>query len=275
MKRCEKYFISAVILLAVLLFAVPISAASKTAKLTVKAGQIYYVKDSNISGNAISANKFKVTPKTSATKYDIVYVAKDSNGLIRERCFTNYGKTIISQTINGYIKSSSGANSGILLGIRVRSGSVLLQVASSRASDTFVLKLITSTKAPLVGRAVRKNREVKFTMTAGNTKYLPVIFGGTSGTQIKRPLSSTKYEVYTFLSSALRCQTYTNGSVSSTKTYSYNSSYSLSQKSYRCVLIYLPVGSSRSSGWLQTIKGYACYQYPRSYLGIKYTLKDI
>lgn len=274
MKKHSRLVLSVMVFLVVLLFAVPGSAETKTAtaQIIVKAGETYYVKDNNISGNGITSNIFRITPQTAATRYDIVYVAKDSNGAIRERCFANYKGTITSQRIRGYIKTSQSANSGILLGVFVRKGSALLKVQST-GPDELALKPIKTSKSPIVGRTVRKNQKLKLTMRAGNTSYLPLVFGGTSGTKIRRPLSSTKYEEYTFMSAYLRCVTYTNGKQSSIRTYKYNSSYVMNAKSYRCVLIYLPLGSSRTSGWLKTMRGNACYQFPRSYLGIQYTLQ--
>lgn len=273
MKGKKRLLTALTVLFITLLFAVPASAKIKTAVLTVKAGNIYYVVDENISGNAIIANQFTVTPQGSA-KYDIVYVGKSSDGSIRERCYVNYNKPLTSQAINGYIKSSETANTGALLGIRVRTGTVKISVSSSRNADSFALKPLKSSKSPLAARTVVKGRKVQFQMRAGNTKYIPLIFGGTTGTSIRRPLSSTTYEVYTFLSSALRCVTYRNGVKASTVSYKYMTTFSLSGKKYRSVLIYIPASaSSRSSGWLTTTKGYACFQYPRSYLGIAYQLK--
>ena len=259
--------------LAAALLPVSAQAATKTATLTVKAGNVYYVMDQNISGNGITANKFTAAPDTSGTRYDIVYAA-NSGGAIIEKCLVNYSKTLQAKAVKGYIKSSAGSNKGILLGIRVRSGSVKLSVASSRSGSSFALKPVKSSKTPLVARTVAKGSRVNFKMNAGNTNYMPLIFGGVTGTTIKRTLSSTRYELYTFKSGSVTCTTYSNKTKVGSKTYKYNSTYTLSRKLYRCVLIFIPANtSSRSSGWMATTKGSACFLYPRSYLGIKYQMK--
>lgn len=259
--------------LAAVMIPVSAQAATKTATLTVKAGTVYYVMDQNISGNGITANKFTATPQTSGTKYDIVYAA-NSGGAVIEKCLVNYSKTLQANAVKGYIKSSSGSNKGILLGIRVRSGSVKLTVSSARSGSSFALKPVKSSKTPLVARTVAKGSRVNFKMNAGNTSYMPLIFGGVTGTRIKRTLSSNRYELYTFKSGYVTCTTYANKTKVNTKNYKYNSTYTLSKKLYRCVLIFIPANSaSRSSGWMATTKGSACFLYPRSYLGIKYQMK--
>lgn len=249
--------------------------AAKTNSKTIRAGQIFYVMDSDISGHAISQNQFAVTPKTSSTRYDLIY-AYGTTGEMQVRMAVGLSSSFKSSPSNAYIKSSPGSNTGALLGIRVRSGTVVVQIATQNAANTFTLSLTNrpSNMTPIRARTVAKGKKINFKMAQGNAAYIPLIFGGTSGTKIKRTLSSTKYELYVFKSSYLERKTYQNGSKISTVQIKYNTKYSLSGKSYLCTLIQIrPSSTSKSTGWMKNTKGNACFLYPRDFLGVSYSMK--
>ena len=253
--------------------------AAKTNSKTIKAGQIYYVMDSDISGHAISQNQFAVTPKTSSTRYDLIYAYESNDGgqsKLQVRMAVGLSSSFKSTAGRAYIKSSPASNTGALLGIRVRSGTVVVQIATQNAANTFTLSLTNrpSNMTPIRARTVAKGKKINFKMAQGNAAYIPLIFGGTSGTKIKRTLSSTKYELYVFKSSYLERKIYQNGSKISTVQIKYNTKYSLSGKSYLCTLIQIrPSATSKSTGWMKNTKGNACFLYPRDFLGVSYTMQ--
>lgn len=257
------------------LFSTVTAHAAKIESKTMKKGQIYYIMDTDIRGHGITANQFSVTPKTSSSRYDLIF-AYSTGGQVSVRMAVNLGSTFTSTATGAYIKSSAGSNTGALMGIHVRAGSVVVKVATQNAANTFTLSLVNvkSSQTPLRTKTVSKGKKIQFQIKQGNTPYLPLIFGGTKGTKIKRPLSSTKYELYIFQAAYLEKRIYLNKKLNSTTQLKYNSTYPYSGKNYLCTLMQVvPSSSSKSSGWMEVTKGKGCFLYPREFLGVVYTMK--
>ena len=253
------------------------AASKKTKKKTIKAGQTYYVLNKNIKKNKVTSNTFEVTPKDKTARYDLVYAFINANGETRTLAITDAAVSLKS-TSKAYMKKTAKANSGALLGIRVRTGEVTLKVTSTRKSGKFALtfKKYDKKRTPLVSQKVKKNKTVEFTMATGNVTAIPVIFGGLEGTVVRRATSETRYEQYTFRAKNLLLETYENDKRVAKTTVKYHSTYELKDKTYYSVLFSMPVSAkakTKSSGVLTVVTGTANFMYPREYLGITCTVE--
>lgn len=264
-----------VAIFASLLSVVPASAATLSNKKTINAGQVYYIMDSDISTHKITSNYFVVTPQTTTSSYDIIFATGTASAPVIRSAVGLTG-TFTSPKTSAYIKSSLSSNTGALLGIRVRKGTVVVTLYSTSNTGKFglSLKLRGSNQTPLRARTVAKGKRVNFAMAAGNVDKLPLIFGGTKGSKIKRTLSSNKYELYTFGGKKLTRATYVNKVKTASVTISYNTVYALNGKQYLCSLIQVPVSSkNRVTGWMKNTKGDVVFIYPRDFLSVKYSMK--
>ena len=277
MKKRYAALTALLLMAAVLMPATAKAAVTKSKTVTLKKGQVVYVVDTNISKNKITGNSFSVTPTSTKSYYDMVFVfgtkAKPS---VRALVNTNF-KYTSSSKVTAYMKESANANTGALVALRVRSGSVKLKVSSTRASGGFKLKFQkrTDTKTILRMTDVEKGRQIQFTMADGNVSIMPLIFGGTSGTKIRRRLNDTRYELYTFGDKNMTRKTYQDKKVVSSQTIKYNSIYTdTSGRKFYFVVIPVPASATlRVSGWMTTTKGMARYFYPKEYLGFSYDMK--
>lgn len=271
--------VAALLLMAAVLAPVTAKAASqtKTKSKTIKAGQVFYVLNTNIKKNKVTSNKYVITPRNSSSYYDLIFVRGTADSpSVRALVNTNFKYS--SDVVSGYLKKSAKANSGCLLAIRVRSGSVKVQVSSTRNASSFALKFRQAADSKTILRMadVEKGKRIQFTMPAGNIDDMPLIFGGTIGTKIKRTLSDTRYELYTFGEKKLVRTTYQNKKAVSSASVSYNSTYTdaAGRKFYFSIIPVPASATLRISGWMATTKGYARYFYPKEYLGLKVTLEE-
>ncbi len=259
--------------LAAALFLTPAAAQAATVTGGAELGQgaMYYLRDKDISGNRITANSFTVRPLTAGTSYNIVY-AQGTRAQPKEYLAVNVTKTLKGAATSAYIKKQASNNVGMLLGIYVRKGSVALSVTSTGTSTKFVLKLVKLSKQPVAFRTVGKNRKIRFDMATGNLTAIPLVFGGTTNTRIRRTLASDKYELYVFGSTKMKRTTYISGKAAASQTFAYETSYAYNGHKYHCKLMPISAVNVKTSGWMQTTKGYSCFFYPRDYLGLKFTM---
>jgi uncharacterized protein YxeA len=264
-------------MLLMLAFSATVSAATAKAKTTVTGGQCCYLKIKDIKGSGVTSHYFKIQPK-SGTRYDLIY-AYDNSGKTRAGMFWNYGKAFTSPNTNAYIKNKASANAGVILGIRVRSGSVDIQTVctGSKTKNYIVKDSRSSSRPPLVHTRVQTGHSVAFRMTAGNLAAMPLILSGTKGTSMRRIISSSqnKYAVYTFNASYATVTNYVDGKRSgSQKQMKYYSSFTNSGKKFYCTFLdFAPSGSSFYTGEMQTTRGTMFYITARDYLGMQGTLK--
>ncbi|MBQ1492771.1 MAG: hypothetical protein IIZ39_12505 [Blautia sp.] len=257
-----------------LLLAVPTMAVTHKNTKTITAGTkgtIYYVLDQKIAEHGITANQVQIEPQTANTMFDVV-LAAGTSASPSIQCVVGRTTKLTSQATNAYIKSSSGADSGAVCGIRVSRGSVKLTVYSTSNLSAMGLVLVNREYkyTPLRGQTIPKGRSINFAMTKGNVANIPLIFGGTKGSKIKRTLSSTKYEVYSFGSSKMMRTVYTNGVKGASIQISYHSTYTTGGKKYLCTLIPIPASAqSKSTGWMKNTKGNVAFFYMRDFLGMK------
>lgn len=277
MRNLKKMLAGSALLICLTLLAVPAMATTHKNTKTIEAGEkgIYYVVDSKIAEHGISANQFTVEPQSANTMFDIVY-ATGSSESPSIMSLVGYQSKLTSKATNAYIKTSSGADTGAVLGIRVSKGSVKLTVYSTSNLEAMGLSLINrvASATPLRGKTLAKNRSINFQMSKGNVANIPLIFGGTKGSKIKRTISSTKYEVYSFGSSQMTRTVYTSGQKGAVTRISYQSKYRSSGKTYLCTLIPVPASATnRASGWMKNTKGSIAFFYMRDYVGMKYGLR--
>ena len=258
-------------LIALVLLPSHVMAATAVGGMELSAGNMYYLRDKNISGNGVTSNSFTITPTVSGTAYDIVYAQGTRTAPI-EYCAVNVTKTLKGKNTSAYIKTNASDNIGMLLGIRIRKGKASLRITSTGTSSSFRLTAAKLTMTPLASKNVAKGRKIQFRMSTGNLSAIPLVFGGTKGTKIRRRLSSTKHEIYTFNASSLKQVSYVNGKASGSRTFPYETSYKSNGKKYLCKLINLSAATSRVSGSMQTTKGAACFVFPRDYLGLEVTM---
>lgn len=251
-----------------------VSAADKTISKVISSGEIYYVRDTDISGHRTTGNKFEIRVSSSGASYDLIYAKGGSRASATAGMVVNMKKSSAHDCGTAYIKKSATANSGILLGIRVRTGKVQLRIttSSSNGSTLSFLKR-PSDQTPLVACRVPKGYQSYYVMKRGNLKYIALVIGGMVNSVVKRPLDSTRYEQYAFKSSYILKSVYQNGQRVGTSTkLKYNTAYNLDGYQYRCTLIQLAYGSARNSGVFKTVKGAACYVFPRDYLGYEFNV---
>ena len=269
----KRLTVAAMALGLMVLCAIPAMAATKMNYKEVKAGETYFVGDTDIAGHAITSNYFKTEIQTPGSKYDLIFsMGTASNPSIG--ALVNYTKEYKSSATNAYIKTTSGSNSGYLVGIRVRTGQVKLNLYTTTTDGSWNLSLAKGKGSPLRARTLAKGRRITFYKGAGNVASLPVIFGGTQGARIQRKINSTTFELYVFGPSSLRRLVYKNNklSASDSRTIKYNSSYRLSGKNYQLALVPMPVNSSNSTGQMKNVKGNICFFYPRDYLKVTFKL---
>ncbi|MBQ1491728.1 MAG: hypothetical protein IIZ39_07185 [Blautia sp.] len=248
------------------------ASAAQTKTKQISAGQVYYVMDSNISGNAILRNQFKITRLTSDTTYELIF-AYGSSGDVQMDMRVNCQSNFTSPVTNAYLKKSASANTGALFGIRVVKGKVKVTIASQNAANTFALSLANrpNTETPIRACAVKKGRSIRFVKNQGNISDLPLIFAGIKGAKITRTLSATQKEVYVFKGSYLQQKTYVNGNKVSTKKIKYDSTWNYSGDTYHTALMHLRSSSQNTtSGWMKVSKKNACFMYPRQFFGVTY-----
>ena len=240
---------------------------------TISAGQVYYVLDSKISGNRISANQFRVKVMTSDAMYDLIY-AYGTGSNVQMGMEVNRKTTFTSPKTNAYLKNSASANSGALVGVRVTKGTVKLTIASVNPAGTFALQLsnLPSTKTPIRARTVKKGKNIRFHKSKGNLADFPLIFAGTKGAKITRTLSATQTEEYTFKSSYIKVVTLVNEKAVSTTKFKYDDTWTYNGNTYYTALIHLGT-SGTTSGWMKVDKANVCFMYPRLFLGVTYETK--
>lgn len=277
MKIMKKMLVGITLAACALMLALPASATTFKNTKTIQAGAKgnYFLVDQNISGHQIQGNSFMVEPLESGTTFDIVY-ATGTKASPSVMSLVGYKSKLSRSMTDALIMSSAGENSGAVCGIRVSKGSVKLTVYSQSNQSSMGLSLVNVEKAhtPLRGKTVAKSRSINFAMSKGNVEKIPLIFGGTKGSKIKRTLSSTKYEVYSFGGTKMTRTVYTNKVKGATVSISYHSTYKSSGKTYLCTMIPIPASAtSRASGWMKTTKGNVAFFYPRDFLGMKYAMK--
>ncbi|MBR2528504.1 MAG: hypothetical protein IKE58_08550 [Blautia sp.] len=270
MRKMKSFFIPIIAVLALLGMSSIVSADTRTGTKTLKAGEIVYFVDSNISGNQVSANRFTITPESSSTRYDAVY-ASGTRSSAYGKSVVNCGKKLAPAATSAYVKSSASQNSGYLVGVRVRSGSVKVSITSTSKRAGFFISLSrrSSANPPLNNTLVPKGKRARFIMKGGNSIYIPLIFGGTKGTRIDRKISASYVEEYIFNQSYVTRTLYQNGKKKSVNRLPYNTEFTYNNYAYRTVLMLFKYNaSSRSTGILTTVKGSACYSYPTEFLNI-------
>ncbi len=253
-------------------FLFPVSASAKVYEdeKVLMAGESWYIRNEDITGNRIMKDGFSITPLQAGTTYDVIYAAgtaSDPSVMMA----ANLTRKLTPGYTSAYIKTGAGSNVGTLAGIRVRSGSVEVTVRQS-GGETYALKWAEN-DTPLVVLRRLKGKKARFQMETGNLKYIPIILCGTRGAKIRRTLSKANknYEIYSFGKKKMTRTVYLGGRKAEVQNFSYQSKCSLQGDQYYCVQInFAPSASARSTGWMQTTKGKAAFWYSRYFLGMKY-----
>ena len=264
-------------LVAVLLSVPGLAATTLTRSVTVSPGKVLYIVNKDISASQILSNSITVQVASSSTRYDIVFAGGNTQETTAIMAI-NIGSGFRSAANANYIKSSASDNSGSLLGIMVRSGKVKITITSVTNSQTFGLTPMSRTSKvnPIKMVKVAKKKKINLSMTSGNLAKMPLIMMGTTGSKMKRVLStaSKTYEQYKFTGSGLNRTTYQNGKKVSSVNIRYDTGFSDGGKGYKCARIsVIPSNVTKSSGWMQTISGDVAYGYMSNYIGMKYKIK--
>ena len=152
-----------------LLLAVPAMATTHKNVKTITAGTkgtIYYVLDQKIAEHGITSNQFMIEPETANTMFDVVF-ASGTSASPSITCVVGRTTKLTSAATNAYIKSSSGADTGAVLGVRVSRGSVKLTVYSTSNLSAMGLVLVNREYryTPLRGQTLPRGRSINFAMT--------------------------------------------------------------------------------------------------------------
>ena len=247
-----------------LMCAVPVSAASKRFTTTVTSGQCVHIMNNNINGNAISQYTYRIMPKTSGTRYDVVY-ASSGEAVAVKACRTDSGNI----TNSTYLKSSRTSNSGMIACIKVTSGSVAVSVVVTTTNPKAkIVRTNMSAKdhSPLKAVKVEKGKKMWLKRTSGNISTLPLIIAGRKGVAIKRKLTSSSYETYNFKSGYTVFRRYVNKKCKVSLQRKYATTYG----STRYYSFLVPANSSgvAYTGEMTTKKGTVMYYYPSDFLKV-------
>lgn len=261
-KRFKKLLLGLAAAAMTVMCAMPVSAATRSFSTSVKKGECVHIVNENISGNAISNYILSITPKTSGTRYDIVY-AYSGEALALKNCRKASGN-IKNST---YFKANKTANRGIIACIKAVSGSVDVKVTiTSKNSKASVKKSVMKNHSPLKSFKVTKGRKLWLKRNSSNITTLPVVIAAQSGTAIKRTLTKTSYETYNFKSSSVLLRRYVNNKRKLNKNRSYSSTYGKTR--YYSFLVPANSKGTAYTGEMATTKGTATYYYPADYLNV-------
>ena len=251
-----------------LICTVPVSAASKRFTTTVTSGQCVHIMNNNINGNAISQYTYRIMPKTSNTRYDVVY-ASSGEAVAVKACRTDSGNI----TNSTYLKSSRTSNSGMIACIKVTSGSVNVSVVvTTTNANAKIVRTNMSNHSPLKAVKVVKGKKMWLKRTSGNISTLPLIIAGKKGIAINRKLTSSSYETYNFKSGYAVFRRYVNKKCK----VSLQRKYATTSGSTRYYSFLVPANSSgvAYTGEMTTKKGTVMYYYPSDYLKVTGTVRS-
>ena len=262
-KRFKKLLLGLAAAAMTVMCAMPVSAATRSITMTVKKGQCVHIVNENISGNAISSYTLQISPKTSGTRYDVVY-AYSGEAIALKDCRKNSG-AISNST---YFKANKTANRGIIACIKPVAGSVNVKVTiTSNNSNASIKKSIMKNHSPLKSVKMVKGKKLWLKRNSGNITTLPLIIAAKSGTSIKRTLTKTSYEKYDFKNSSVLLRRYVNGKRKLYKNRSYSSTYGKTR--YYSFLVPANSKGTAYTGEMATTAGTATYYYPSDYLSVR------
>lgn len=260
-RRIKKMLLGAAVAVMAMMCTIPVSAATKTFKTTVQNGSCVHIVNENISGNAISKYKLQIIPKTSGTKYDIVY-AYGTEAMALKDC-----RKQSSVTNSTYFKANRTANRGIIACVKATSGTVEIRVTTTSKNSAVKIKRNNmANHSPLNSRTVTKGRRIWLKRTSGNITTLPLIISAESGAVMQRTLNTSAYERYDFKGNYMLFRRYVNKKKALQKKRSYASANGTTRY-YSCLI---PANSKgvAYTGNMTTRKGTVTYYYPSDYLKV-------
>lgn len=261
-KRLKKLLLGLAAAAMTVMCAMPVSAATRSFGATLKKGQCIHLVNENISGNAISNYTLRITPKTSGSRYDVVY-AYSGEALALKNCRRDSGNI----TNSTYFKANKTANRGIIACVKAVSGTVNVRVTiTSRNSNAVIKKSIMKNHSPLKSFAVPKGRKFWMKRRSSNITTLPVVIAAKSGASMKRTLTKSSYEKYDFKNSKVLLRRYVNGKRNLYKKRSYSSTYGKTR--YYSFLVPANSKGTAYTGEMATTKGSITYYYPSDYVNV-------
>ena len=229
--QMKKWILGLITGVMLMMLAVPVSAATKGQFKVMSAGECYHVMNKNISANKITKYKFTVTKLTSDARYDMVLASynsttKKSSALAVKNCTISASRT---NNAASYIKSTAGANNGMIACVRVLKGQVKVQidyVTESAGSKLLTFGKMSTKHATFKGVTVAAGKTISFRRTAGNVD-MPIVLAAKRGSEAKRYVSGAKTcDWFGFGSTQYRYRAYTNGKRIINQKRNYDTKYS-------------------------------------------------
>ena len=293
MKNRWGMILSAAMLLALLLL-LPACASAATMEKVLVSGEAVMIVDPDIASHGTITCSLSVA--SDDARYDIV-CATGTAANPGAFAAMNYTKAMTAASgkapgpTTALIRQSSGANTGMLAWICVRSGSVTVRVKTDAPEPHLKLIRIDRPSYDTIGTPLeltfaQKGHDVRFTMSGGNLQKLPIVFFGTTGTRVRFARSTEdeeagNYVAYEFISSQVKKRVYVNGRKQEEESFPYISSTTLSSYSFRGACLELDIDPvTNETGVFKTVSGYAGYAVPKGWLGepneyITWTDEDI
>ena len=252
---------------AMLLLLWPGRATAATVEQTLVEGDRFAAVDLDPDRHGSVEKQFTVTTLADKTCYDILYATGTAAGPSAQYCF---GRTddLSTEPTTALLRPTNYENTGILLWIRVRSGSVKLTVSDS--APVILLTPVRTDVSPLQMIYNPKGDSKQFRIANAGLSAIPIVMGGTSGAQIKHYSGTNNYETYRFTSTKLYKYTYKNGKRTSTESIDYETAVAAGGNEYFCACLQLEASPIGATGWFQTTAQTALFAMPADWLEYEY-----
>ena len=242
-------------------------ASALTMEQTFVAGDCIAVVDFDPDGHGPAASRFTVTAQGAGSNYNILYAAGTAEQPFVQYYY-NYTKNISTEPTAALLRPTNREGEGIVLWLSVISGSLKLTVNSSASAGP--LTLVRTGIGPLYHTGRAKGKSIQLRTANINLSSIPILLGGTNGTQVKHIMESNRYELYKFTSSALYIYTYVDGKKKKEESFSYDTSYNSGGSKYYCTCLQSDISPIGATGWFLTTLGSALYAMPADWLEFQY-----